>query len=70
MSDLPKPNSRNEKFLNAIAKRDLTDLPVPKSRNEKFLDFIARNGGTGGEGLTPSQLEKINKIDELDAQME
>lgn len=68
-NDLPKPNSRNEKFLNAIATGDSTDLPAPKSRNEKFLDFIARNGGTG-EGLTQDQKDKLNSIDEVKTELD
>lgn len=68
-NDLPKPNCRNEQFLNAIAKGDTTDLPVPKSRNEKFLDFIARNGGTG-EGLTQEQKDKLNSIPGIKTELE
>ena len=66
--DLPKPKSRHEKFLNAIAKREITDLPVPKSRNEIFLDFIAKNGGTG-EGLTQDQKDKLNSIPTINTEL-
>ncbi|WP_058993611.1 BspA family leucine-rich repeat surface protein [Sarcina ventriculi] len=67
-SNLPKPKSRHEKFLNAIAKRDITDLPVPKSRNEIFLDFIAKNRGTG-EGLTQDQKDKLNSIPTINTEL-
>lgn len=67
--NLPKPKSRHEKFLNAIAKGDTTNLPVPKSRNEIFLDFIAKNGGTG-EGLTQDQKDKLNSIPAIKAELE
>lgn len=70
MSDLPIPKSRNEQFLNAIATKNTDNLPTPKTRNELFLDYIARNGGTGGEGLTPSQLEKLNSIDKIKTELE
>lgn len=66
--NLPKPKSRHEKFLNAIAKREITDLPVPKSRNEIFLDFIAKNGGTG-EGLTQDQKDKLNSIPTINTEL-
>lgn len=67
-NDLPKPNCRNEQFLNAIAKGDPTGLPVPKSRTEKFLAFIAENGTR--ESLTQDQKDKLNSIDKVKTELE
>ena len=69
-NDLPKPNSRVEKHLNAIATGDLTGLPKKDhSRVEQYLRYIALNRGTG-EGLTEDQKDKLNKIDSISSELE
>lgn len=49
-TSLPKPRSRDEEFLYAVAQKDATLTPKPKTRSETYMQRIAENAGSGGGG--------------------
>ena len=70
-NDLPKAESRVERYLNCISNGYVTldDLPIPESTLDVYLDFIARNKNSlidpnsNGGGTVGSQGEKGEKGD-------
>lgn len=60
---MDKPITREEQLYKAIIDGEDTELE-PITRREKYLKRIANNM-VKSEGLTPHQLENINKIDDF-----
>lgn len=57
--DLKNPRSRVEKSLAYIT--GYSDVPPdePRSRVEAYLKMLADNGGIGGSGVNPDDVERI-----------